>query len=400
MDMLRPTTEERLRHHLDANQIQRERMCLALLPLLGPYTREQPRRPKGGPDGARDIEAIYEGKTVVWGAVGFRNGGGSDEAARQEAEKKFKSDVDNAVEENPSLEGFVFFTNVDLTPTRKENLKIYAQTKNIKIIDIFDMERLRQIMDSPEGLIARVQYLELPMSPTEQAALVSKFGTQLQGAVTARFDRVEQTLAKMERFLDFQKPLARLDIYVELTRHLRSTEIGDEAIRFRITGLTNMNDKFSFLFVNASTHPSASTARVVQTCFWEESHPGRVVLTPPSISLVAHDMVSYIYMTITKMGRIAKISDLTEIRLEAFCTEGFREIIKRISVDGNGYELFNYIVDEPMTMETVELTWVDGIHYNASDHNWVMLLKMQQRDLLFNPPTLSARQFWPLIQMP
>jgi hypothetical protein len=33
-------TEERLRHHLDTNQVMRERMCLALLPLLGPYSRE------------------------------------------------------------------------------------------------------------------------------------------------------------------------------------------------------------------------------------------------------------------------------------------------------------------------------------------------------------------------
>ena len=36
-------TEERLRHHLDSNQPMRERMCLTLMPLLGPFTREQPQ---------------------------------------------------------------------------------------------------------------------------------------------------------------------------------------------------------------------------------------------------------------------------------------------------------------------------------------------------------------------
>src|SRR3984957_13561725 len=92
-------TEERLRHHLDSNQPMRERMCLALLPLLGPFTREQPRRPKGGPDGGRDIEAVYQGQTTVWGAVGFRNGGGLDEESRAAAEKKFKEDLDRAMEE-------------------------------------------------------------------------------------------------------------------------------------------------------------------------------------------------------------------------------------------------------------------------------------------------------------
>jgi hypothetical protein len=35
-------------------------MCLALLPILGPYTRAKARRPKGGRDGGRDIEAVYQ----------------------------------------------------------------------------------------------------------------------------------------------------------------------------------------------------------------------------------------------------------------------------------------------------------------------------------------------------
>jgi hypothetical protein len=52
-------TEERLRSWLDANQLQRERLCAQLLPLLGLYSQVEPRRPKGGPDGARDIQAIH-----------------------------------------------------------------------------------------------------------------------------------------------------------------------------------------------------------------------------------------------------------------------------------------------------------------------------------------------------
>ncbi len=56
------------------------------------------------------------------------------------------------------------------------------------------------------------------MSATEQIALVNKFGTHLQSAVATRFDRVERTLSQMERFLDFQKPLYRLDAFVTLGR--------------------------------------------------------------------------------------------------------------------------------------------------------------------------------------
>src|SRR5262245_52895136 len=93
-------TEERLRYFLDGNQPMRERLCLAVLPLLGPYSREQPRRPKGGPDGGRDIEALYQGQIPVWGAVGFKNGGGLDDASRDDAEEKFKDDLTRALEEN------------------------------------------------------------------------------------------------------------------------------------------------------------------------------------------------------------------------------------------------------------------------------------------------------------
>ena len=95
-------TEERLRYHLDVNQVMRERLCLAIMPLLGPYTQERPRRPKGGPDGGRDIEAVFQGSTVVWGAVGFRNGGGNDDAARREAQEKFDADLSRALSD-PTL---------------------------------------------------------------------------------------------------------------------------------------------------------------------------------------------------------------------------------------------------------------------------------------------------------
>ena len=119
-------TEERLRFHLDSNQVMRERLCLSILPLLGPYTRERHAVPKGGPDGGRDLEAVYEGATTVWGAVGFRNGGGNDDAARRDAVAKFTSDLDRVLEENPTLPGFLFFTNVDLTPTQTEYLRQLA----------------------------------------------------------------------------------------------------------------------------------------------------------------------------------------------------------------------------------------------------------------------------------
>jgi hypothetical protein len=368
-------------------------MCLALLPILGPYTREQPRRPKGGPDGGRDIEAIYQGATLVWGAVGFRNGGGADDSARQDAEEKFKSDLDRAVLENPSLAGFVFFTNVDLTPNRIESLKAYAQGKNIKIIDIFDMERLRHVLDSPEGLITRVQYLDISMSPTEQAALVAKFGNQLQNAVTARFDRVEHTLGQMETFLEFQKPLLRLDLYVELIQPETSAIIGDEAIHFRIHGLYDLSDIFSCLLVNHIGHPKSGEVLLVLTYLWKEGIPSNILSFSPSIGQSLQMMTSYNELSLTTGGRRVRIADLTIISLEVSCTEGIRGKIKQIAVDANGYQLFSCPADSQS--EVTSLKWPEGLPYNAADRRWVNLVKKQDRNLLFSPPSLSGR-FLPL----
>lgn len=156
-------TEERLRYHLDSHQVMRERMCLALLPLLGPFTQPRPRRPKGGPDGARDIECSYRDTMPTWGAVGFRNGGGNDHDARAAAKKKFRDDLDDALKENPALASFIFFTNVDLTPGDKDESIAYAAGRNVRIVHVFDMEILRNALDSRDGLLARLQYLDIPM---------------------------------------------------------------------------------------------------------------------------------------------------------------------------------------------------------------------------------------------
>lgn len=390
-------TEERLRYHLDTNQPMRERMCLAILPLLGPYTSEQPRRPKGGPDGGRDIEALYQGQIPVWGAVGFKNGGGSDEATRDEIEVKFKSDLTRALEENTSLRGFVFFTNVDLTPSRKEALIRYAHSKNITHVEIFDIERIRHILDSPEGLIARLQYLDISMSPTEQAVLVGKFGNQLQQAVTARFDRVERTLAQMERFLSFQKPILRVDVYIELSEQTTSSVLGEEAVLLRIGGFHGFDKSTCFLCVNQKEHPKANTTLLTLSHIWNEKTPSSILTMRLPSFLQGNMMVSYNELSFTNFGNQIRIADLTVIHVEAICTEGIRNKIQRIAIDANGYELLNHQPEG--NQEIANFPWPEKLAYDALSKKWVTLLLLKDRNLLFNPPNPSGR-FHPLKDLP
>ena len=66
-------TDERLKSYLDTNQLQRERICGAILATDKRFSEVRSRHPRGGPDGGRDIQAIYRGEQITFGAVGFVN---------------------------------------------------------------------------------------------------------------------------------------------------------------------------------------------------------------------------------------------------------------------------------------------------------------------------------------
>lgn len=381
-------TEERLRSFLDSNQVMRERLCLAIMPTLGPYTQERPRRPKGGPDGGRDIEAIHDGSIVVWGAVGFRNGGGNDQKARRDAQTKFRSDLDLALKENPGLQGFVFFTNVDLTPGTVKKLKEETSARGIVLADIFDLERLRHALDSPEGLIARLQYLDIPMSPTEQIALVSKFGDQLQDAVLARFDRVERTLSQMEKFLGYQKPLFRLDVFVALNEQRTSTEIGDEAILLEFVGLQDINKTLFCLCVNNPSHDRAKSELVCNSHIWLEEKKEKIISFASSIGLSLTTMTSFCELSLTTGGHRVTIADLTHVRLNAFLTAGICPLVSHLIVDANGYELFNCRVTG---LEECSVEMPGSVAFGGEDAKWIAGIQNVTRNLLFDPPNPSGR---------
>ena len=85
-------TEERLRTWI-TDQVDSERMCLGILALDARFSNIKPRRPKGGPDGGRDIEAVFDNHKVVWGGVGFRANVTDSKEDKKWIENKFKADI-------------------------------------------------------------------------------------------------------------------------------------------------------------------------------------------------------------------------------------------------------------------------------------------------------------------
>jgi hypothetical protein len=190
-------TDERLRSWLNGNQPSRERLCTAVLALDRSYSHIRPRRPEGGPDGGRDMECRRLGEKC-FGAVGFRNSVSDSPDDKRSIKQKFRDDVVAAHQGDEAVKAFVFFTNVDLTPSEVNVLERFAHRHGFTHVDIYTRERLRMALDAPEGLSTRYQMLDIELSSAEQAAFFSRFGRELEDLVRGRFDKLEKKLDAIE----------------------------------------------------------------------------------------------------------------------------------------------------------------------------------------------------------
>lgn len=381
-------TSERLRNHLDSNQPSRERLCLALLPLLGPFSQERPRRPRGGPDGGRDIEAIHDGQLEVWGAVGFKNGGGADEAARKNAQKKFRDDLNRALKENPGLHGFVFFTNVDFTPGMVEALKASGYESGIDFVEIFDFERIRHVLDQPEGLIPRLQFLGIPMSATEQLGLIDKFGNQLQNAVLSRFDRVEKSLRLVENFLTYQKPVTRIDHYISIIEDWVSTDMANEQALVIVEGMPFPDSKIFFDLSNVQDHDLSKSDLVMKS---RVSGTHGFTMDHEFVSLGrSKEFRSHCSVSFSRGGMASKIDDMHEVVVSVLFTEELLSIADRIVIEINGLELMNESVNQ-IGFETK--FDVEQLPSAVRDVRMIAGIRQYTRHLVFEPLLPSGRFF-------
>lgn len=187
-------TDERLKGFLDTNQLHREQMCLAVLAIDKRFTNVQPRHPRGGPDGGRDIEATYRREQKAFGAVGFVNQANDSNEHKTRVTSKFKEDLKNALAANEKPTVFIFFTNVNLTIGEKDDLIKIARSAGVIFCEIFDRERIRIQLDSPDGFSIRFQYLQIILSEEEQASFFARWGDDIQSVISTGFRRIERSL--------------------------------------------------------------------------------------------------------------------------------------------------------------------------------------------------------------
>lgn len=219
-------TDERLKSYLDTNQLHREQMCRAILAIDKRYSDVRPRHPRGGPDGGRDIEAVYRGDQITYGAVGFVNQANDSEEQKRTIKAKFEHDLSNALSVAIKPNVFVFFTNINLTIGEKDSLIGRAKRSGILFCEILDRERMRISLDSPDGFSIRFQYLKISLSEEEQASFFARWGDDIQSVISTGFQRIENTLNRVLFLHESNDSLAHLTISFELNRKYAAEEIG------------------------------------------------------------------------------------------------------------------------------------------------------------------------------
>jgi len=219
-------TDERLKGFLDANQLSRERMCLAVMAIDRRFSDVRPRHPRGGRDGARDIEAVFDGVLRTFGAVGFLNQANDSDAHKASAADKFTGDLSEAMKQDPPPEAFVFFTNVNLTIKEKGDLIATARGRGVKHAEVFDRERIRIALDSPDGFAIRFQYLGIPLSEAEQATFFARWGDDIQAVISDGFSRLQGMLGRILFLQEAALPLTGFSVVFELDREYSASEIG------------------------------------------------------------------------------------------------------------------------------------------------------------------------------
>lgn len=147
----------------DRGQAPAERLSSHILRVEG-FQNNDPSHPLGGPDGLKDIICLKDGKKWI-GAAYFPRG----QQAFSDIRKKFKSDLEGT--QANEINGIVFVTNQELALGERKELKKIAGDVGV---EIYHLERISSILDSPLCYGIRLEFLDIDMTKEEQLAFIAE----------------------------------------------------------------------------------------------------------------------------------------------------------------------------------------------------------------------------------
>jgi fido (protein-threonine AMPylation protein) len=185
-----------------------ERLAAALLTIEG-FTDIVPQAPLGGGDGRKDILARRDG--LLWVvAVYFP----PTPQKYSEVTKKFKDDLAGVAMNQ--ADAFAFFVNQPLTLDERAELVALPQHP----VEVYFLERVRAILDSPRGYGTRLEYLRIKMEIEEQVAFFSELHADISQKWLANEAHQREMMAKLDQILGQSDLNAKVDEILERTRYL------------------------------------------------------------------------------------------------------------------------------------------------------------------------------------
>jgi len=160
-------------------QPQAERLSADILMVEG-FESVDPQALLGGPDGIKDV--VCEKSGQKWIAAAYFP---TTLKTYEDIEKKFLNDM-KGVSKNKA-NGIVFFTNQRLTLGERKKLAGHAKPS---VSEIYHVERMRTLLDTPKGFFLRLEYLRIPMTQEDQTGLLDEFKDKLSN----RFVKQEKAL--------------------------------------------------------------------------------------------------------------------------------------------------------------------------------------------------------------
>jgi hypothetical protein len=329
-------TDDRLRTRT-LSQADRERLAADVLGLDQRYSLIKLRHPLGGPDGGRDLEAIYEGSVTVWGAVGFQNMVSDSPDEKKQTVRKFKFDLGRMKQEFPALSRMVFFTNTALTVAELGELCDHGQKQGTQI-DIYDRERLRAVLDNSMGLMYRLRYLDLEMTREEQLAFFTQHGQELEGMIHGHFAVVKQRLERLQFEMECRKPLVQISVVLRLNTEYSPEQLG----HFRFLAVIQNRDCIGpdpALCIGGRdqwVHGSSDTNPTVQNVIWSRN-PDDIIDMASGQGCGNRELLARIRLQ--GRGPFTKLGNLQYQNLRIFVSENLIGKLAGIYLVANEYVL-------------------------------------------------------------
>lgn len=182
-----------------------ERLAAAILRLEG-YRDIEPQAPLGGPDGRKDILCHRGGLRWV-GAVYFP----STTKDFEDVKEKFHHDLEGV--KRHGRQGLIFLTNQRLKISEREALVAAALDQKSECM-IYDVERIRAVLDVPEGYGVRIAFLGIPMELDEQLAFFARRENAVESAVDRNTAELRRLAAQVAGLQASQRVVAQTMISV------------------------------------------------------------------------------------------------------------------------------------------------------------------------------------------